>query len=165
LARRLRLVRLCQSTPEPKRSSRESELYSEYLGYVYLYEPMEEGKGTGEYKIGKSDHPPKWSKRSKRLLKKWNRSIITHAEYRTVIPFPLEQALHRYFDKFRVRREHREWGQRKNEPGESFRLPPEEVARFEETMARVEKWVLVAEEARLELEVMQRKAGLYVDGH
>jgi len=82
------------------------------------------------------------------------------ATYATIVPFELEQALHAYYDHIRVRRQERQKGQRKNAQGERFRLSPEETEHFKETATKVERWVLVAVEAQLELEIMRREATL-----
>jgi len=106
------------------------------------------------YKIGATGRPIK--ARSKELSRK---RIVSRAKYATTVPFALELALQRHFDTFRVRRQiPREKGQRKNQPGELFSLPRKEVESFTATVASVERWVLLAEESRLELEIMQMEA-------
>ena len=48
--------------------------------------------------------------------------------------------------------------QRKTKAGETFRLPPPEVETFKQTVAKVEKWVLLSVEAKLELEILRAEA-------
>jgi hypothetical protein len=137
---RLERVRICQTIPEGNRlSSRTNHLLE--CGYVYLIP-----RGN-MHKIGKTDRMPRMRRREiERQLKSFLTMVV---KYPTVIPLPLEQALHRHFDEFRIRREvERQKGERKHQKGELFRLPPEEV----------ERWVLIAEEARLELEILRMEA-------
>jgi hypothetical protein len=62
---------------------------------------------------------------------------------------------------FRVKREgERQKGQRRNEKGELFKLPKEELASFSETAMNVERLVLAAEEARLGLQIIRMQADL-----
>jgi hypothetical protein len=160
---KLALIRKCKSIPATERLSRTLDLRWQ-CGYVYLMEKM---VLTGErpnrkyqrvpnpvHKIGKTDR--KWKTRSNEL---WNQYRLIHCDkYPTVVAFALEQALHRHYDDFRVRRQgERQKGQRKNMEGERFRLPPNEVANFCQTAALVESWVLIAEEATLELALLQAK--------
>jgi T5orf172 domain len=162
--RRLELVRQCQSIPEPERTKRGSDLWWD-CGHTYLMEKRrwvrkEQSFVLASYpspllKIGATNRP--WKIRRDELRRE---GCLTMEKYATIIAFELEEALHDYFDHFRVRRTERQKGQRKNIRGERFRLATEEIERFTETVAKVERWVLVATEARLELEVMKMEAAL-----
>ena len=158
----LERVRLCRSVPEAERTLPKSGLSYFDRGTVYLKERLTRiRKGNSivlkhtpncAYKIGKTDRPQK--KRSNEL---WNQKcLLLRAKYVTAVAFPLEQALHRHFDEFRIKREGlRQRGERNNLPGEEFRLSPQAVEDFKTTVAKVEHWVLIAEEARLELDIMR----------
>jgi|SRR5579884_1999360 len=157
-------VRRCQLIPEADRLKPEADLWFR-CGHVYLMEKMRgvrkgnsiylESYPNGIFTIGETKRPGKY--RSKEL---WREGFWSIAKYDTVIPFELEQALHAHYDDFRIRRQERRKGQKKNLPDELFRLPPEEIERFKEVVAKIERWVLVAAEARLALEVMRMEAAL-----
>jgi hypothetical protein len=142
----------------------EADLWFE-CGHIYLMEKMRwvrkgnsnylESYPNGLFKIGYTKRPGK--KRQDELRQEEHWSI---AKYVTVVPFELEQALHAHYDDFRIRRQERQRGQRKNIRGELFRLTPEEIERFKGVVAKIEHWVLVAAQARLELEVMRVEAAL-----
>ena len=77
----------------------------------------------------------------------------------TPVPLSLERKLHDYFDRYRIQCPgEKQKGQRKNLSGELFRLPVVEVEAFKTTVANIEKWVLLAEEALLELQIMRMEA-------
>jgi hypothetical protein len=77
----------------------------------------------------------------------------------TPVPIALEQQLHLHYDDFRIKRDgERRKDERANEAGERFRLTEQELEAFKATAAKVERWVLLAEEARLELEIMRMEA-------
>jgi hypothetical protein len=157
-------VRQCQAIPESERMGRDSELRWA-CGHAYLMEKLRGVRKNNSYvfesypirlyKIGHTQRT--WKKRSNELYRE---GYTSKARYATVVPFQLEQALHAHYDHFRVRRAERQKGQRKNIRGERFRLPQEEIERFKEVVSRVECWVLVAVEARLELEIMRMEAAL-----
>jgi hypothetical protein len=113
-----------------------------------------ESSPNGPFKIGATWQ---WKKRRNEL---WREGLRSVTKYATVVPFRLEQALHAHFDRYRVRRLERQKGQRKNTRGEGFRLPKQEIENVKETVTKVERWVLVAAEARLELEIMRLEAAL-----
>jgi hypothetical protein len=158
--RELELVRLCQEIHESKRAVRGSEIYLE-CGYVYLMEKLARVREpysityvstpSCPHKIGATMR--RMSARSREL---WNRKrLILRAKYATVIPFLLEEWLHRHFVEFRVTKGQRKKGERINLSGELFRLPRREIDEFSLTVTKVEKWALAAEEARLALEIMR----------
>jgi hypothetical protein len=108
------------------------------------------------HKIGATLHP--FKNRSHELWR--DQRLLSKAKYATVVPFELEKALHLHFDEYRLKRGERQKGQRKNTAGEYFRLPEEDVATFKETVATIEKWVLLSVEAELELEILRVEAVL-----
>jgi hypothetical protein len=159
----LEYVRRCQKIPEAERTKPQSDLYCRY---VYLFEELKEVRKENStvfepdpndlFKIGRTRRPLK-----KRENELWTRERLWPVTgYATVVHKELEDALHDHFDHFRVLRAERQKGQRRNAPGERFLLPKEEVECFKDTVAKVERWVLVATEARLELEIMKMGAAL-----
>ena len=164
---RLESVRVCQSAPEPDRLPPRSALKLFDRGYIYLMEELARTKDGHSikydstpncpYKIGATRHP------KMRSITLWNhKRLISRAKYCTPVPFALEKALHRHFDEFRIKRIGKiKKGERKAQAGELFRLHPEQVEAFNETVAKIEHWVLIAEEARLELEIMRLEAVLH----
>ena len=138
----LNLIRLCQVIPEPKRRELGTELYHR-PGHVYL-----RCRGKNKvYKIGNSGQHPK--ERAKAL-----KGMHIVSRYKTVVYKSLELAAHDHFDYCRMKSgEDRQPGQRKNASGERFWLLPAEVERFNETLARLERWVLMIKEAQLELKI------------
>jgi hypothetical protein len=160
---RLEHVLLCQKTAEADRKVRAIE-YGDHCGYVYLMKQLQpvRMRGTNRYQdspegpheIGATMRPLKM--RSNEL---WRGGLYRVCKFVTVVPFELEKALHLHFDEYRIkRREERQKGQRKNKAGESFRLPLPEVEAFNQTVAKVEKWVLQGVEAKLELEILRAEA-------
>lgn len=145
---KLRSIRLCKRTPEARRKNRDSDLALD-CGYIYL---MRKGP-DGPYKIGKTGISPEW--RKMQLQKRIRSFFRVVNSYATIVPFALEQALHVHFADYRVKRKDRQHGQRVYLRGELFWLPPAVVTTFKATAARVEKWVLAAEEARMELELLR----------
>ena len=166
---RLEHVRLCQKTAEADRKRRGVE-YRGHCGYIYLAKqvgPVRMRRSIryqespyGSHKIGKTERAFKM--RSKEL---WRDGFLRVYWYATVVPFELEKALHLHFDEYRIKRgEERQKGQRKNRAGETFRLPLPEVEAFNQTVAKVEKWVLLSVEAELELEILRTEAILARSG-
>jgi hypothetical protein len=162
--RRLERVRQSQSLPEVERLNPGSALRFE-CGHVYLMEKLRwvrkekkcvwESYPTRLFKIGATRRP--WEKRRHEL---WREGLHSIAKYATVIPFELEDAIHEYYDHFRVRRQERQKGQRNNIRGERFHLALKEMDRFKDVVVKIEKWVLVKCEALLELEIMRMEATL-----
>ena len=147
---KLRSIRLCKRTPEARRKNRDSDLALD-CGYIYL---MRKGP-DGPFKVGHTRISPEWRKMQ---LEKRTRSLFrVVASYATIVPFALEQALHLHLADYRVKRKDRQNGQRMYLRGELFWLPPAVVTTFKATAAKVEKWVLAAEEARMELELLRLK--------
>ncbi len=155
----LKQVRRCKAMLESKRSGA-------MFGTVYLMEMLKRvRKPLNILYVSSPDCPYKIGATKdikSRSRKLWNRKrLVLRARYATTVPFLLESALHRHFDEFRVRKKDpRCEGERKNERGELFRLPPEEAEDFKTTVAKVEQWVLVAEESRLELEILRLEAAV-----
>jgi hypothetical protein len=148
----LRVVQHWKSIPAPERMLPGADPWRN-CGNVYLmqrFRVTREGSfiplPNGPHKIGATNRP--WKKRVYELRNAWLRPV---ARYPTPVAFALENALHRHFREFHVKR-----------PGsrELFRLPNAEVDGFVETVAQVERCVLVAEEARLGLEIMRLEAAL-----
>ncbi len=161
---RLEDVRFCQKTPEADRMVKSFQ-YGDHCGYIYLmkqFRPVRTQGGLryqespdGPHKIGATMRPFKM--RSNELWRE--RGLLSVCEYATVVPFELEEALDLHFDEYRIKRgEERQKGQRKNKAGEIFRLPLAEVEAFKQTVAKVEKWVLLRVEAQLELEIFRAEA-------
>jgi T5orf172 domain len=160
-------VRLCQSMPESERVLPGSVLFFD-CGYIYLMEKLSRVRNPHSvtyvssphcpYKIGATNRPIK-----ARRNELWNgKRLILRAKYATPVAFALEEALHSHFEPFRIKRQgQRRKGERTNQQGEFFRLRPEELEGFTATVAKVERWVLVAEEARLELEIMRMGTGVW----
>jgi hypothetical protein len=159
-------VRLCQTIREVDRGVKGSKLAYEG-GFLYLMMQLVavrypnlvryEERPDSPHKIGATMRV--FKKRSAELWR--DKRMLSVAKYATVVPFEPEKALHLHFDEFRIKRgEERRRGQRKNKAGEKFRLPTTEVDAFKETVAKVEKWVLLAVEARLELEILRVEAVL-----
>jgi hypothetical protein len=132
-------------------------------GHIYVMESLRwvkkershvrESYPTPLFKIGATNRA--WKNRRDEL---WRDNCLSKEKYATVVAFELEDALHDHFHHFRVQRKDRQKGQRKNVRGERFWLPKEEVECFKDTAAKIERWVLAATEARLELEIMKMEA-------
>jgi hypothetical protein len=162
---RLEHIRLCREIPEANRAIKGSQL-AYNCGYLYLMKefvavrkPHSQGyeetpKST--HKIGATRRP--FRKRSNELWR--DKGLLSKASYVTLVPFELEKALHLHFDQYRLKRAERQKGQRKNTAGEYFRLPEQDIATFKETVATIEKWVLLSVEAKLELEILRVEAVL-----
>ena len=155
-------VRLCQKTAEAERMVRGVDPL--LWGFIFLMTQLRPVRGRGCYryeewpdgphKIGATMRPFKM--RSNEL---WRERLRSVCKYATVVPFELEKALQLHFDEYRIKRgEERQKGQRKNKAGETFRLPLPEVEAFNQTVAKVEKWVLLSVEAKLELEILHAEA-------
>jgi hypothetical protein len=160
---RLEDIRFCQKTSEADRMVRSFQ-YGDHCGYIYLMKQVRavrrgnslrlEGGPESLHKIGATMRPFKM--RSKEL---WRERLLSVCKYATAVPFELEKALHLHFDEFRIKRgKERQKGQRKNTAGETFKVPLPEVETFKETVAKVEKWVLLSVEAELELEIFRAEA-------
>lgn len=162
---RLEHIRLCREIPEAGRVIKGSKL-AYNCGYLYLMKKLVavrkpnsiryEETPKSPHKIGATLRP--FKKRSDELWR--NKRLLSEAKYATVVPFELEKALHLHFDGYRLKRRERQKGQRKNTEGEYFRLPEGDVATFKETVATIEKWVLLSVEAELELEILRVEAVL-----
>jgi hypothetical protein len=159
---RLEQVRLCQKTAEADRMVKGVDPL--LWGFIYLMKQLRpvrtrgairyEEWPEGPHKIGATMRPFKM--RSNEL---WRERLLSVCKYATVVPFELEKALQLHFDEYRIKRgEERRKGQRKNKAGETFRLPLPEVEAFKQTVAKVEKWVLLSVEATLELEILRAEA-------
>jgi len=162
---RLKHIRQCREIPEASRVIEGSQL-AYNCGYLYLMKKLVavrkprsvryEETPKSPHKIGATLRP--FKKRSNELWR--DKRLLSKAKYATVVPFELEKALHVHFDEYRLKRGERQRGQRKNTAGEYFRLPEEDVAAFKETVATIEKWVLLSVEAELELEILRVEAVL-----
>jgi hypothetical protein len=161
---RLEHVRFCQKTAEADRMVRGFQ-YGLHCGYIYLMKQLRavrrgnalrhEAGSDSLHKIGATMRPFKM--RSNELWRE--RRLLSVCKYATVVPFELEDALQLHFDEYRIKRgEERQKGQRKNKAGETFRLPLPEVEAFNQTVAKMEKWVLLSVEAKLELEILRAEA-------
>lgn len=154
----LRRIRLCRKIPEAERLQRNSPVRLS-CGYVYLLLFTRDAK---QQKIGHTDRisGARFAELKRDLLKA-SRFHSFSVKYPTVLSFELEQELHRHFGDARVKRKgERRKGERKHESGEEFNLPLNEVIGFRETVAKVEPWVMCAEEARLELEILRAEAAM-----
>jgi hypothetical protein len=154
---RLDLVRLCQKTAQAERRVRVRGLGPFRWGFIYL--AKQAGFSCPVWPAGLRKIGATWSV-GKRMTDLWReQGLVWVCKYATMVPFELERALHLHFDEYRIKHgEERQKGQRKNEAGERFRLPPHEVELFKQTVAKLEKWVLLSVEAELELEILRTEA-------
>lgn len=146
-------IRHCREIPELDRLKNVHLRFD--CGHVYLLQRI----NGAHHKIGSTGR--KISRRIQEIFQKDRIRYRVIEKYPVVCAYKLERELHRHFGRFRIRRKgERKKGERDYQPGEKFKLPIGEVTSFRETVAKLEKWVMHAEEARLELEIIRIEAAI-----